>query len=279
MIRIGHSRWFASGHRKPIPGGRLEIQLSLSPQARRFKVFAKEWRGLEYDLVDKVVEVRTVTKSAQIDNYEFCGPVGLQVVSALAREVAEDAVGECIYRNVVSGDDYDKAAGIYLVRVAVMRAAQSALAEPPEQAEEIDLSGDMRAAYEERERQRQRAWQEHLARQAERTVASSEAAKKSIELLYSYLTPAELAEAKSKHHVTVKTLAGEFVVPVVGHGLIRQYQDGRYVQSLCVVFRDHSIPLGDEALMKIAFLKTDPQKLFKISNKFVEKGLRGRCVA
>jgi hypothetical protein len=41
--------------------------------------------------------------------------------------------------------------------------------------------------------------------------------------------------------------------------------------SYCVVFRDWSIPLGDEVLMKIALLKACPKKFFDVANKFIHK--------
>jgi len=115
---------------------------------------------------------------------------------------------------------------------------------------------------------------EYQALNAERLKHAQGVIKKSLELLKQFLTKAEREELDAKGHVTINIAAGSFVVPVTSHGLVKQYVGKEYISSYCIVFQDYSLPVGDEALMKIALLKADPDKFFKTANKFHEYHFR-----
>mgnify|MGYP007017489555 CR=1 FL=1 len=74
---------------------------------------------------------------------------------------------------------------------------------------------------------------------------------------------------------TATQIGGTFVVPVSAHGLVEHYENGVYKASYCIIFQDYSIPVGDEALMKVALLKADPKKFFQTANRFDQKFHRG----
>jgi hypothetical protein len=199
------------------------------------------------------------------------------LMKALADELASRTVNYCVNRGIVDCSGLDIRASIFLVRTAIMNAVCSDVSDKIERVPFIDLIPDMEAVRLERERARreheerqQAAWNQHHAEAAERLKTKDASTALSFDLLYSMLNSSEREEAKAKGQVTVKTLSGEFIVPIAAHGLVKQYVDGKYVISHCVVFQDYSIPVGDEALMKIALLKVDPLRFMKVGNKFVE---------
>ena len=281
MIRIGFIRWLVQVEMKPQNNGKVSFCFSLVPQAERYKSLVSVWTGLRKTDEEREtnVEIQTVARSE--DRWEYrLGWKQMELAKSLADELACLAVNYCIRVGIIDANGMNVKASKYLVRQAILNNVTSGQSDAIERVPFIDLVPDMRAVREERQRQAEAARQRnaeiyarHNAEMAERQAARNEATKVSFDMLYALLNSVEREEAKSKGQVTVKTLAGTFVVPITAHGLVKQYNDkGEYVHSLCVVFQDYSIPVGDEALMKIALLKTDPKKFFDTANKFIESG-------
>ena len=286
MVRIGFIRWFVEVERKPMNGGRTELSVRLIPQAKQYRALVKEFAGVRSSLVEKDIELQSVVYRQIEDSFGLNAAKTIGILRDLARSIASDTVQMCLNRGIVDYENYDKRAAEYIVSCAIMRAVETDAKDEIESVESIDLIADMRALREERHRQeeeqarlRQEAWEAHNAEAVARAKVRDESTKTSFELLYSMLNAAERHEAETKGQVTVKNLSGEFVVPVSAHGLVKQYIEGEYKASYCIVFQDWNLPLGDETLMKIALLKTNPDRFFKVANKFIETGHRRRMVA
>jgi hypothetical protein len=198
----------------------------------------------------------------------------INITNQLASEIASDAVNFCINHGVVNYEGYDKSGAIYIVKCSINNVVKSGKCDEIVQEEYVDFSIEMRQILEERERQKQErerlareAYEAHLQESVEREIARNAAMKTSFEFLYSFLNEEERKEAIEKKQVTVKIAAGEFVVPL-HPSMVRHYLNGKHMADYCIVFSDYSIPFGDEVLMKIALLKTDPLKFFGVANKF-----------
>lgn len=286
MIRVGFVRFFVTVALKPENGGKTAIVLALTPQGKSYKALVKEWRGLESIEVEKVVPVSTLMVKRVEYTYELKPAHIARYTKELIGELAATTVGHCINTGIVDYEDFTKNAAIYLVETALFNAVRENKSDADiEQVEVIDLVTDMQAMRLEREHARleaqriqQEAFRQHqadqLVAQAEQIKKAEGAIKTSFDLLFEYLTPEETKEINSTGKVTIKNLMGEFVVPVSAHGLVRQYVNGKYVSSYCIVFRDYMLPVGDEILMKVALLKADPQHFFKTANKFHEYHFR-----
>jgi hypothetical protein len=279
MVRIGFVRWLIQAIKKPENCGRTSFTFSLIPQANTYKALVKEWSGIRSNLVEKSIPTQTLSVTQIEDTYELNAIRIMNIVNSLASELANKAVNFSIATGLVDFEEYNKTASTYIVKTALVQAAARGESDPIEQLPEIDLIRDMRELRDERNRQiEERArlareqWEAHQVDAARRAAVSDKAAAISFDLLYSMLSESEREEAKAHGRVTVKITAGTFIVPVSQHGLVRQYDnDKKYVISHCIVFQDYSIPVGDEALMKIALLKTDPKQFLKVSNKFPEQ--------
>lgn len=286
MIRIGFIRWLVQVEMKPLANNEVSFCFTLVPQAKRYKSLVPEWTGLRKAIVERETDVE-IQRVARIENrWDYrLGWKQMELARSLADELACLAVNYSLRVGIVDFEGLNLAAVKYIVRTAILNCVSTGISDEIERVEFIDLVPDMNAVREERQRAerereaaRQAAWQAHNqdmeARRAdefERMQKAEGAVKISFDLLYGLLNSIERDEAKSKGIVTVKTLAGIFEVPITKHGFVRQYADnGDYVVSHCVVFKDYSIPVGDEALMKIALLKTEPAKLLSVSNKFHE---------
>jgi len=279
MIRIGLSRWFIQAAKTPAPNGHVKISLTMVPQASRFRVLVKHWHGLRDELVERDIEVEPILVERSELRYDLERKALREatVWQLLAGELASSAVESCLRQGIVDCAGYDRAAGIWLVKTALMKNVERGQSDVPETTEYIDLAADMRAIREERERQRiererlaRNAYAAHVEELARRERERPET-KLSFELLYSLISAAEKKEAEEKGRITIRNVFGEFRIPVATYGLVERYVDKVYEASYCIVFKDHSIPLGDECLMKIALLKTDPQKFLKTANRFVRR--------
>ena len=288
MVRVGFVRWLVECGLIPKNHGMSKILFRLTPQADTYHSLVKVWHGIRSELEE--VDIPTVAHevSASELTYDLKPAKLMQHINILASELADRVVNYCINRGIVDYQGYDKAAAVYIVKTSLVNAAIANRSDPLERETRIDLVPDMRACIEERQRaaeERQRAaeeaWRQHQAeweahreeREAQARVEQEEyekANKVSFDLLYSMLTPAEAKEAKETHWVTIKTLMGDFKIPVCAHGLTKLYVEGKYKASYCVVFADHRIPCGDEVLMKVALLKTDPERFLRVANKFYE---------
>lgn len=281
MIRIGHVRWFVQASKTRRRDGYVEYRAALVPQARRYRVLARE--GPDGDLVEIEVAVGSIEVSAREDSWEMSFPRNeLRIGKTLASELASESVGDALRLKLIMPGTVDKGPLQYIVEKAVLRNIQRGQSDEVEQLDYVDLVQDMRElmeqrAQEARERMAREALarrlhaQEEAVRQKLLSEVKEEAKRVSFDLLYDFLNEKEIEELKQHGHVTVKTVAGEFVVPVRNHGLVKQYVDGEYRMSYCVIFRDLSIPIGDEILMKIAMLKACPANFFDVAVRFKEK--------
>lgn len=277
MIRIGFIRWLVGVSKKSLNGGRTELTCSLTPHASRYKSMVKIWHGLRSEVIERETDVSAQSASRVEDTYGLNGLKQAAIMKSMADELASRTVNYCVNIGIVDFEGFSLQAAIFLVRTAIMNAVRDDVSDKLERVAFVDLVPDMNAVRAERDRakleaqaRQQAAWNRHHADAAERNAAAAGALALSFDLLYSMLNSVERKEAETTGKVTVKTLAGDFVVPITAHGLVKHYVEGKYVVSLCVVFQDYSIPVGDEALMKIALLKTDPQRFIRTANKFVE---------
>lgn len=264
MIRIGLSRWYVEASQKPMNLGLARTFLSLVPQASRYKVITPVWKGLTRELSEKTIAVDKISVYFDMSQYDISkNPRSyMQSVSSIAAELANKAVSLCMNKGIVYFQDFPKIASEYLVKVAITKAIQSGKSDELNLVDEVDLVPEMREILEERQRE--------IARQQERWEASKFSTSKSMELLRQFLNEKEIEEMDSLKRVSVISgNYGTFLVPITPHGLVARYIDGKYDGHYCIVFKDHTIPLGDEILMKIALLKADPDKFLSIANKFV----------
>lgn len=286
MIRIGFIRWHTKVEKIHRNNGQIEIALTLTPQAKRYKSMMGEWTGLKKNFVERErdVEPQRVAQVEQTWGMSDIKTAG--IINGLAKELSAQAVNYSVRIGILDAEGYNIGAGKYLVKTALMNCMASGVNEEIAQVPFIDLAPEMRAVREERQRQEEERkieaaarWNQHQAENAERNAerrrlddikrkAREGATEISFDLLYSMLNSVEREEAKGSKKVTVKNLAGTFVVPVMAHGLVDWYVNGEYKKSLCVVFQDYSIPLGDEVLMKVALLKTDPQHFLTTAVQF-----------
>ena len=279
MIRIGLSRWFVQALKTPAPCGHVELSLTLIPQAAQYRVLAKQWHGLLSELVEQDVEVEPILVGRSELRYDLERKPIREVAAwqLMAGELASSAVENCLRQGIVDFDGYDRAAGVWLVKTALMKSVERGQSDAPETTDYINLVADMRAIREERARQRiereRLALEAYAVHQQEMAMRDRERpeTKLSFDLLYSVISEAEKKEAEDKGRITVRNVLGEFRVPVATHGLVQRYIDGKYEASYCVVFEDYTLPLGDEVLMKYALLKTDPRRFLKTANRFVQR--------
>lgn len=285
MVRVGLSRWYVQVSKAAAPRGEVEYCLALAPQAKRYRVLAKQWSGLRCELVEKEAAVRPLCSTFTGLRYDFDTHPAREVMllRQTAEELASRAVELCLQQGIVDFEGFDKAAAVYIVHAAIMRCAERGQSETPETAEAVDLVPDMRAIRQERERQQRErerlareAYEAHLEEMARRAEYAAPEEKVSFDLLHSILSPSERQEAAEHRRVTIRNSLGDFIVPVSMHGLVRHYADGKYVTSYCVVFRDYTIPIGDEVLMKVALLKADPHKFLKAANRIPERYFMAR---
>lgn len=280
MIRIGLTRWFIIAERVPQNGGRVIYRLSLVPQGREYLVSMVQWKGIHRSINDVVVSPKPVKLDMEVFSYDLVGKPWMEVSTwgRMASEAANYAVAECLRSGLVDFEEFPRMETEYLVSSAIMKVVESGKSDEVVNVERIDLVADMLAMRGDREARRaearrlaEEAWRAHGEDVARRGLFAKEAVATSMEFLYEYLTEDERKEAKEHGRVTVSIAAGDFVVPVSAHGLVRQYVDGKYKMSYCIVFQDYSIPVGDEALMKIVLLKADPKKFMAVANKFAER--------
>jgi len=290
MIRIGFIRWLVQVSKTSVGRGQTRFACSLIPHASRYKTICVEWFGLRRVESEREISVKAQSVERTEDTYSLNGLGEAKLMKALAEELAATTVLYCVNSNIVDHSGLDQRASMFLVRTAIMNAVCSDISDPIERVDFIDLIPDMRAVKAERQRakleaeaRQQAAWnrhqQEYAERQREEREKATGALALSFDLLYSMLNSVERKEAKETGKVSVKTMHGTFVVPITAHGLVKQYVDDKYVVSHCVVFQDYSIPVGDEAMMKVALLKIDPARFMGTSNKFIESeyGARRRA--
>jgi hypothetical protein len=214
--------------------------------------------------------------------YDLKARAEVSLWSRMADDLAARAVNKCLSNGMVDFPEFAIPHAIYAVKIAIMKAVEKGESDPVEQADFADLVGDM---------EEMRTQREALAREVQQLAegamaahyadifmryragkkATTEGVKKSKELLFEYLTEAERKEAKKHGTITVRNLLGDFKVFVRKHGFIQQFVEGKHVADYCVVFADYNIPHYDEVLMKVLLLRSDPERLMKVANKFAPK--------
>ena len=270
MITIGPTRWFVRASRTPERGGWTRYELSLVPEAQRYRVLKVEYDGLDEKTVESVVPVHELMISSKVDTWSDKGNDAARLVRSLCEEMSAEAIGEALRLQLMHPDGVEKRARQLIVRDALLKAIQGAN-EPVESVAEIDVRDYYREVIERRI---------EVARRAEERVAeerrldglakthATESRKRSMELLYDNLPPEMVEEAKEHRRITIKSGGDLFVVPVASHGIVERYKGGKYVASYCIIFGDYCMPLGDEVLMKVVLIKSDLPFFLKKANKF-----------
>ena len=113
--------------------------------------------------------------------------------------------------------------------------------------------------------------EERMRSEEEKQTAARDARYRSYDLLDSLLSPEERAGFKRTRVIRIKTGLGEFRLVEKTHGGVHRYVDGFYECSYCVVFADANLPLGDNLAMKVALLKTDPERLIRTANRYIDQ--------
>lgn len=274
MICMGHSRWFVSVSRMNERGGYVKYDASVHPSASRYRILAMSADGEPFP---KEVCVKSCLVCEKLDAHDSHPRTDMEVASRLSRELSIELVGECLSAGIVTSR-IDKSAMIHVANRLIIQCFQSGISDNFESKDLIDLYPDMLEALERRRieeaehaRLINEEYRRHAAEASYKRAMSNAGLAKSFELLSSFLSVSEKDEARSTGAVTVKNVYGEFRVPLSSYAFVEQYVDKNYMASYCVVFRDWSIPLGDEVLMKIALLKACPKKFFDVANKFIHK--------
>ncbi len=279
MIRIGLSRWQTIFENKLIGNNQERMCLKMVPQALKYKVLYKKWSGLHSNLETKTVLTKSFEAPFVFERYQKIGYTVEQLKKG-ANSLASDAVRYCITHDIVDHNGIEVSAVIYLVNHALMRLVETGTSDTEQDLiEEVDLVGDMATMRAERDRQiaeqqrqMQLAYQQHLEDQGiARKYAkekSEEAIKKSFEFLGKFLNTAEKEMLAKYNCIKVSNCAGDFFIYPSSHAMVDQFIENKYIQSHCVVFKDYTLPVGDETAMKVALLKTDIQRFLQISNKF-----------
>lgn len=272
MVGMGHSRWFVSVSRKNERGGYVRYDASVVPNARRYRILALSAGGEPFP---REVCLRPCRVSEKLDAYDASARADMEVASRLSRELSIELVGECLAAGILTSR-IDKAALIHVANRLIIQCFQGGLSEEAEPEDMLDLYPDMLEALERRRveeaehaRLAEEEYRRHAAEASYRRALSKAGFAKSFELLSAFLSESEKEEARSRGTVTVRNTYGEFRVPMSEHAFVEQYVGDMYKASYCVVFKDWSIPLGDEVLMKVALLKACPKRFFDVANKFL----------
>jgi hypothetical protein len=283
MIRIGFVRWFITVVKRPMNFGMVEYEFKLISQGIRYGYLVSAWHGVNNSLEERIVEPQDFAVKRREDRYGLSPAKEAVLIDSLATEIASSAVHYSIGVGIVDFDDFGIPGAIHLVKTALVNAAATGESDVIERVPFIDLIADMRELRAERDRERlaqeaafDQRREEAAAAEYEMNKKRKGAVAKSFKLLETMLKPSEMEEARAHGRITIKTIGGDFVIPTTSHGLVKHYVDGVYKVSYCVMFKDHTLPIGDEILMKVALIKTDPAKFIKTANKFVETARGGR---
>lgn len=253
VLSIGLTRWFVSATETRLGGGRIRWTLTLTPQARTYVV--QNGNGWSHYFTDK----RVHTRPFSVENYGTVmttEALKAEIVQRLANELSWEVVRWCSNLGIVDGDLGIPALCVY---AALLAAVQEQRYDEIEQVDEISLTQLM----EQRRDQINQARIHSRVRDEDYEAASRVA----FDLLTSWLTPEEKEEAATKSVITVNNRLGRFVIPV-GPGKVTRYVDDKPEAQYCMIFKDHDIPVGDEVLMKLVLLKSDPERFLQEANRF-----------
>lgn len=279
MIRIGLSRWNTIFENIPSNNGMVRMSLKLTPQAESYKVLYKEWYGLHDSENTKIVQTKSFEANFYFERYQKISHTVEQLKKA-ALTLSSDAVRFCINNDIVDNKNCEVKAVIYLVNYTLMRLIENNTSDKDEKlTKEVDLVTDMRAMKEERERrireEEQRVRNLYTQHQEEEKIRSDylkkngeEAKKKSFEFLEKFLSKNEKEMWETHKCIKISNCVGDFFIHPCNHSMVDQFINGKFIQSHCIVFKDYTLPIGDEVAMKVALLKTDINRFLSISNKF-----------
>lgn len=269
MITIGPTRWFAQATRVPERGGRTKYDLRLLPEADKYLITKLVYEGLSEKLVEAELFPEDISVTAWLNTWEACGAEELRLCKSLCEELAAQAVGEGMRLHIFRPEGLEKYARQLVISEGLLRAIQKPN-ETPTFIEEADVREDLREIIEAKRLAVERAAQAAQEQYEKEHKYSAESRKRSMELLYENLPEDLVKEAKEHRKITINTEKGErFVVPVESHGLVERYnKDGVYVGRYCLIFAEHSMPVGDEVLMKMILIKSDLKTFIRKANFF-----------
>jgi hypothetical protein len=271
MLPIGLTNWLFSCSRRQERGGMTRYLLRLIPQYQSYRILTTRWYGLQSEDAIEVVRPPIIEIADSMNTWEASVPKNeALLINRMARETAIQVIGEALRHRILAfGFILTKDAAVNLTGRLIMEFLQAGTDEGDGQIlDEFDLSEDMRRQREEFDRQKVELNRRIAEERSQQLGLSAAAIKTSLELLRSCLSAGELREMEVSRQISVMNDLGIFVVPVRSHGFTRHYDlSGEYVQSLCLVFRDR-LPYGDEILMKVLLLKSDPVFFIKKANKF-----------
>ena len=289
IVRIGFTRWFISATSKRNAFGKATWTLSMLPEAETYEVSTKKTFGLDVNEVVCSVNASDVSVRGEIDIYEMSMKKKKleDFLTRLADELAAQSVLTAMTSDLVSFSETEHLGSIEVVRTLILRRIGEVLygAESTNKAyvwekkksiSLIQQMNEQKAAKEiaerearERERALRREHEERYRADLERhKEVSKQRVETSFDLLYSYLSDKEIEEAKNHNRITINNFLGEWVVPVSSHGLVKRRVSNVREGDYCIIFADSSIPIGDEVLMKVALLKSNPKKFIEKANRF-----------
>lgn len=253
MIKIGLTNWFVQAVVEPRNLGEAEWRFSLTPQAICYRLAGKDVFTREF--VISRLSSRMVAVSVQA-----------QQARVMADELARETIRWCEMQGLVHGSLVEQGDQL---RHAILEYIQRGECDTIEQVSLINIS----AIEDDMERIRRRPqtdpqWtpetnEAYVVRHQRRVEAEQNA----FGLLLRWLTPAEKDEAANTNQITVTNKFGKFVVPV-GRGKVRRFVDDEPEAEYCIVFEDANLPVGDEVLMKVGLLKTDPEKFMATAERW-----------
>ena len=265
MVEIGYTRWFVGALEQPLQGGMCRWIMSLTPEAHVYVIAGSADYVSIHTRVFELNRVQPMCLGADEKDRRM---------RAMASSLAWEATQWCFLQGIIRGE-VEAWSGRALTRI--VECCRKGICEVPEQVLMVNLVEieqrlrgiDRQAIADEARTHAERIrMAEDAMREVDKTQRQRDAAlKASANLLVSWLTSEEKAEAAAKQAITVRTGYGTFVVPV-GHGKVRRYVGGRPEGEYCVIFDDSSIPVGDEVLMKVTLLKTDPERFLRTANRF-----------
>ena len=293
MVEIGYMRWFVGAWEKPLGNGNCLWSLSLVPEAKIYRI-AATGGGI---LADKFQDV--YTRPFEVRRTEpmyMTADTKVRIVKQMAQELTWETLQWCGMQGLVGGSLQDYAKVVFWGLIDV---CQNARPDNDPQVPFIDLivvehqvetmnllQRQQREAItrESRDRYERQQAAEMDHQDEERRQRSSDAARteaeytrqreyrnaadtESLKLMLSWLSETERDEAVNSGYVTVNNDKGRFVVPV-GHGKVKRFVNDQEEAQYCMIFRDYTIPVGDEVLMKVALLKTDPERFLREANRF-----------
>lgn len=279
MIRIGFSRWQTIFENSPANNCMQRMCLKMIPYSKSYKVLYKKWNGLNSSMEVKDVQTRSFEVPFLLPRYQKISHTVEQLKRA-ALTLSSDVVRYCINNDILDSLGCEINAVTYLVNFALMRLIETGTSdEEQELIEEVDLVPDMtemriirQREIEEQREQTRLAYQQHLIEQGiarEQALEKSNIVmKKSFDFLAKFLNVNEKEMLEKYKCIKISNLLGDFFIHPYNHSMVDQFYEGKYMQSHCVVFKDVTLPVGDEAAMKVALLKTDIKRFINISNKF-----------